>query len=119
MSIDAGPASFSALQVHPYHLEDATVLECTGPLTFEHTDLLKAQVRNLVPTARRIIVDLKGVARMDSAGLGTLVALYISARKGGCEFLLVNYNSSIRNLLGLSNLLSIFESCAQSGMRIP
>jgi anti-anti-sigma factor len=119
MSMNTGPASLSSLQVHPHRLEDATVLQCTGPLTFEQTDVLKAQVRNLIPTARRIIVDLKGVVRIDSAGLGTLVALYIAAKKGNCEFLLVNYNSSIRNLLGLSNLLSIFESCAQSGMRIP
>jgi len=47
------------------------------------------------------------------------VALYISAKKTHCEFLLANYNQSIKDLLGLTNLLAVFESTARSGLRIP
>lgn len=97
----------------------ATIVECKGRLTVEHSETMKSHVRNLLPGARQIIIDLKELNRMDSSGLGALVALYISAKKSGCELVLINYNKSIRDLLGLSNLLSVFESCAQSGMRLP
>jgi len=119
MSTNPAPTSVSGLQLHTYTWDDAMVVQCAGQLTIGHTDELKAQVRSLIPTAKRIILDLKGIGRMDSAGLGTLVALYISAKKANCHFLLTNYNPSIRKLLGLSNLLSVFEACAQSGMRFP
>ena len=119
MSTNPAPVPASALQFHTYSWHDATVVQCTGRLTIEHTDKLKAHVRSLMPNAKGIIIDLQSVDRMDSAGLGALVALYISAKKANCEFLLANYNQSIKALLGLTNLLSVFETCAQTGMRIP
>jgi len=119
MSTNPSPTPVSTLQLRSYPWGDATVVECTGQLTLENTERLKAHVRSLIPNAKSLILDLKGVGRMDSAGLGALVALYISMKKANCSFLLANYNSSIRSLLGLSNLLSVFESCAHSGMRFP
>jgi hypothetical protein len=32
---------------------------------------------------------------------------------------LINYNNSIKDLLGLTNLLSTFEACARNGIRLP
>jgi anti-anti-sigma factor len=119
MSTNPAPVSPSGLQLHTYQWENATVVQCTGRLTIEHSDELKSCVRALIPNAKGIVLDLKGVGRMDSAGLGALVALYISAKRANCEFRVANYNQSIKALLGLTNLLSVFETCAQSGMRIP
>lgn len=119
MSTNPAPVSPSGLQLRTYEWDKATVVECTGRLTVEHADELKSRVRALIPNAKGIILDLKGVGRMDSSGLGALVALYISAKKANCDFLVANYNQSIKALLGLTNLLSVFEACAQSGMRIP
>ena len=56
---------------------------------------------------------------MDSSGLGAIVGLYVSAKKLNCEFLLINYNSAIRDLLGVTNVLSMFEDCGRTGMRMP
>jgi anti-sigma B factor antagonist len=105
------------LQIHA--LEDATVIQCIGRLTAEHSETLKSRVRAVIPHAKRIVLDLKETHRMDSSGLGAIVAVYISAKKGNCEFLLVNYNKSVKDLLGLTNLLTVFETCAQSGTRLP
>lgn len=113
------PASPTGLHLYAYQWDKVTVVECTGRLTIEHSDELKSRVRALIPDAKGVILDLRGVGRMDSAGLGALVALYISAKKANCDFMVANYNQSIKALLGLTNLLSVFESCAQSGMRIP
>jgi|SRR5579863_7991840 len=113
----AAPLSTLTLQTRPW--EDAFIVQCKGRLTMEHSDAMKTHVRNLLPAKKRIILDLNEVSRMDSAGLGAIVAVYIAAKKGGCELVLINYNKSIKDLLGLTNLLAVFEGCAQSGMRLP
>jgi anti-anti-sigma factor len=115
--MQAAPKSTLILQTQPSG--DALIVQCKGRLTVEHCEAMKNHVRNLLPTTRRIVIDLQELARMDSSGLGTIVGLYISAKKCGCELILINYNKSVKELLGLTNLLSVFESCAQSGMRLP
>lgn len=119
MPMDSAAVPTSGLTLHTRTWGGAIIVDCKGRLTVEHSEAMKSHVRNLLPGARRIIIDLKELNRMDSSGLGTIVGLYISAKKSGCELVLINYNKSIRDLLGLSNLLSVFESCAQSGMRLP
>ena len=98
---------------------DATVIQCAGRLTAEHSEALKTHVKGLIPQAKRIVLDLKDVTRMDSSGLGAVVGIYTSARRAKCDFLLINYNKSVKDLLGITNLLSVFEACAQTGVRFP
>lgn len=98
--------------------DHGTVIKCFGSLTVENSSALTSDVKKMIPHARRIILDLNELNRMDSSGLGAIVGLYISARKVKCELVVINYNKSVRQLLGLTNLLSVFEACAQVG-RIP
>jgi anti-anti-sigma factor len=56
---------------------------------------------------------------MDSSGLGALVALYISAKGAKCQLQLVNLSPRIRDLLSLTNVLSVFEECGRCGTRMP
>ena len=99
--------------------DGATIVFCSGRLTTEHSDQLKKHGRDLAGQAKKLVLDFTEVARMDSSGLGALVGIYVSARKANCEFLLVNYNASVKDLLGITNLLSMFEDCARTGMRLP
>jgi len=91
------------------------VVECHGKLTAENAPLLRSEVRNMIPNQKRIILDLKEVPLMDSAGLGTIMGLYVSARTRRCAFELMNANQQIRELLGISNLLSLFEAAGRHG----
>ena len=86
---------------------DTTVIQCFGRLTLEQADALKSFGKNLIPQSKRIVLDLKEITRMDSAGLGAVVGLYVSARKANCDFLLINCNNSVKDLLRVSHLLSI------------
>jgi anti-sigma B factor antagonist len=119
MAPDPREAATTELRLQTHDQDDATVIECAGRLTLENTEALKSLGKSVIPQSKRLVVDLKEVTRMDSAGLGAVVGLYISARRAKCDFQLVNYNNSIRTLLGMTNLLSVFETCAQSGMRFP
>lgn len=116
---EASAVPLNELKLHTFAWEDAQVVQCSGRLTSEHSQALRKHVQTLLPSAKRIILDLKEVTRMDSSGLGAIVAVYVSAKKSKCPLTLVNYNKSIRELLGMANLLSIFEQCAEVDMRLP
>jgi anti-anti-sigma factor len=106
------------LTIKCYALEDAMVVECAGRLTMEHAPRLKTEVKPLIPHHKRIILDLGEVAFMDSSGVGTLVGLYISARNAGGKLEVCNMSKAVRDLLGMSHLLSVFEACGRYGMRM-
>ena len=119
MSAETAGSSAAAFRMRTDKREDATVIYCIGRLTSEHSDTLKKHVKEHVPHTKRIILDFNEVNRMDSSGLGAIVGLYVSAKKMNCELLLINYNKSIRDLLGITNVLSMFEDCARTGLRMP
>jgi anti-anti-sigma factor len=115
---DSAYGSARGFRVHSYPREDATVVECHGKLTVENAPLLKSEVRGMIPNQKRIILDLKEVPLMDSSGLGTIVGLYVSARTRRCALELTNANQQIRELFGISNLLSLFEPVGRDGGRM-
>ena len=119
MPAEPAPFSASGFIMRTETNDGATVIYCTGRLTSEHSDTLKKHARDLVPHAKRLVLDFKEILRMDSSGLGALVGIYVSAKKANCEFMLINYNSSIKDLLGITNVLSMFEDCARTGVRMP
>lgn len=109
MSPDPKEAASTGLRLETHQQDDATVIRCAGKLTLEHAEALRSLGRTLIPQSRRIVLDLKEVTRMDSAGLGAVVGLYVSARKAQCDLLLSNYNNSIEDLLRIAQLLSILS----------
>lgn len=70
---------------------------------------LSALVAEVLPTARRMIVDLSGVESIDSAGLGELVLTHLWAEAAGFELKFAGPRKSVRQLFELTNLVSIFD----------
>jgi anti-anti-sigma factor len=117
MSTEASPTR--GFHVHSYRAENAIVVECHGKLTLEHAPQLRNKIRTLMPEEKRIVLDLKDVPFMDSSGLGTLVTLYVSGRSRGCKLELINVSAALRTLLGMTNLLSLFEDVGRYGGKLP
>jgi len=84
-------------------------LVCRGRISTETSGLWKSEVKKLVPEHRLIIVDLGEVSYVDSSGLGTLLATYVSAKTSGCTIQLVHLNERVKELLRLSQLAAVFE----------
>jgi anti-sigma B factor antagonist len=105
--------------VHSHRTNDAVIVACHGKLTFEHAPQLRNKVRTLILEEKRIILDLKQVPFMDSSGLGTLVTLYVSGRARNCKLELTNVSGALRTLLGMTNLLSLFEQAGRYGGKFP
>ena len=97
---------------------DTAVVKCHGRLVAGTTEELYQEVKQLLPQARVVIVDLAELTYVNSSGLGTLVRLHASARKLGCEFKLLHLGKQLRNLLKLTNLLSAFGQVEDHGINI-
>lgn len=97
---------------------DVVTVKCHGRLVMGVCDVLSNKVRGLIPGSKRIVLDLTDLKQMDSMGLGTIVRLYVSAKAGGSCLVLVNMGARIRQLLGVTNLLSVLTDMCEQGVNI-
>jgi anti-sigma B factor antagonist len=80
-------------------------------------DRLYLEVSQLIPSSKRILLNLTDLTHMDSTGLGMLVRLYVSAKSAGCALQLFNIGRPIRQLLGATPLLPVFEVIGNNNIR--
>lgn len=99
--------------------ESEISVQCSGRLNSSNATVLKSHLKDLLPKTKHLVLDLTDLTQMDSSGLGAIVAVYISARNTGTTLELINLNARIRELFGLTNLLSVFETCGRYGTRMP
>ena len=88
-----------------------TVLSLTGDLDSFSTNYLKEQLGKLFADSKyEIVIDLKNVDFVDSAGLGQLVsALKLCVHHQG-NLMLVGANESITDLLRITKLDTVFRA---------
>lgn len=73
--------------------------------------LLKDKVNSLVQQGyKNILIDLSGVAYVDSAGLGQLVQCYVTAKNRGGSLKLLNVTKRLNDLLVVTKLVTVFET---------
>jgi len=118
MSTEAREISVSGLNVRTEREDDIGVVVCSGRLTAENSGDFKNLVKGMIPHEKRLLIDMGEVTRMDSAGLGALVGIYVSAKHASCELVLINMSKPVRDLLGISQLISVFEACGKFGTRM-
>jgi anti-sigma B factor antagonist len=88
----------------------AIVLHCQGRLIFRNeAHALARTVSEILPLARRMVVDLAGVEAVDSAGLGELVLLHMWADAGGYLLKFAGARKAVRQVLELTNLVEVLE----------
>lgn len=90
---------------------EITILRLTGRLELEEGDLLfRDFVNRLVAEGRlKIVLDLKDVTRIDSAGIGMLVSKFLSVQKRGGAIKLLNLTSRSDHLMDITRLATVFE----------
>jgi anti-anti-sigma factor len=106
-----------ALRVEP--VNGGATVHCAGRLTLQSASRLRYEVKRLLPDARVVTIDLTDVTLMDSVGLGTIAALYASAKTAGCELHLVNISPRIREIFSVTRVLSLFEPAGSSNIKMP
>ena len=88
-----------------------TVVKCHGKLISENAEEIREVVRPLILRGGQIALDFADLEYLDSAGLGAIVGLKVSAiSRGLCVLELWNLTPRVRKLLTLTNLLQLFSS---------
>jgi anti-sigma B factor antagonist len=92
-------------------VDDVTILQLIGRLELEDGDTtLRDAINALVAEGRaKIVLDLKEVTRLDSAGIGMLVSKLLTARRGGGNLKLLNPTARTDRLMEITKLNTIFE----------
>lgn len=93
------------------HAGGAVVLHCQGRIIFgPEARALSDIVADVLPSARRMVIDLSGIESIDSAGLGELVLLHMWAEAAGYALKFASPRKSVRQLLELTNLSAVFDA---------
>ena len=89
-----------------------TFLALSGRLVLDDGDvLLRQRVDDLVARGQlRIVADLTELDYVDSAGIGVLIAKYLSVRRNGGDLKLLRLSLRTHHALEITHLLTVFET---------
>ena len=91
-------------------IDGVIVVYLSGAIFFgEESASLRILVKDLLNKSRQIVFDLGNVTHIDSGGLGTLVAVYASARKAGGDIKFANLGNRTKEVLQITKLVTVFE----------
>jgi anti-anti-sigma factor len=90
---------------------NVTILRMSGRFELDDGDVaFRNYIDRLVAEGRVwIVLDLERVVRIDSAGIGMLVAKFLSARKRGGSVKLLHLTAHSGHLLQITRLNTVFE----------
>lgn len=83
-------------------------LVCRGRITMETASQFRSEIETLAPKHKFLEADLGGIHFVDSEGLGSILGTYILALSHGCDLILVNVNSGVKDLLDITRLEAVF-----------
>jgi anti-anti-sigma factor len=114
----AEPAVAKHLSISVDGGREVPVVKCSGRLVAGDTERFYNDLKQLMATHKRIVVDFAEVPHLDSSGLGTLARLYVHAKSVGSVVEIVNIGKSVRSLLGITHMLQVFQMVGESGIRM-
>ena len=95
------------------HREGVIVLDVDGRIIGSESLALKNIIDDEINNAKagdvRMLLNMKKVRAMDSAGLGIVIAAYTTIQRRGGRIALLNVSGNINNLIVISKLFTIFD----------
>ncbi len=92
-------------------VNNVVIIDTIGELRLgEGTNAVRGVVGELLGQGyRNILLNLRDVRHIDSAGVGELMSCYTSVRNQGGHLKLMNLSKNVHNLLQITKLYTIFE----------
>ena len=90
---------------------DITILEPKGKITIGKGDVaLRDSIQEALDSgATKILIDLSSTKRMDSSGMGELVAARAKVTDHRAELKLMRLPKRIQNVLGIAQLITAYD----------
>jgi anti-sigma B factor antagonist len=101
------------MQLEQRIVGNVAIVTVTGDITMTRDGnvLLKDKVQSLLLQGHKnLLLDLGGVAHVDSAGLGELVHAWASTKNRGGSLKLLNATKRLHDLLVVTRLLTVFDA---------
>jgi anti-sigma B factor antagonist len=99
------------LNISTKQIGDVSLVALKGRIVLgEGSSSLRERIKSLVGDGeKKIVLNMANVTYIDSAGLGTLVAAHVSAKKEGTVLLLSDLGNKFHEVLQVTRLLTIFN----------
>ena len=99
------------LDIQTREVNGVTLVELSGKIILgEESSALREKVKDLIASGKtKILLNLARISFIDSAGVGTLVSAYTSARSQGGEVKLSSLTKKFRETLQVTRLLTVVE----------
>lgn len=99
------------LQIGERNVDEVTVLDLQGRLVLDETEHFRRRVDDLVQKDRlKVLLNLKDVTYIDSAGVGMMVGKYLSLRRKGGDVKLLHLSPRSHRVMTITKLLTVFEA---------
>ena len=96
-----------------------TIVDIDGRIVLQECTSLRTLLNNLLACGRnKILVNLSGTSWVDTAGLAYLISGLVSARKQQGELKLLNLTNSVREVIRLAKLDTVFEIMDDEGAAV-
>jgi anti-sigma B factor antagonist len=88
-----------------------TILEPNGKIMGNSVSEFKKTIAPQIEASNkpRILINLEGVDKMDSSGLGVLIGAYAAAAQKQGRIGIIHVGKNIKNLIVISRLVRLFE----------
>jgi anti-sigma B factor antagonist len=100
----ANPLPISTLTLVTEKTPTEATIRCSGKITMENAGQLRDTARTLIAGSERLVLDFSDVSYLDSSGLGTIVGVYISAKRAKCQLKVINLNPRVKEIFTLTRL---------------
>ena len=101
-----------ALTAKTRRVGNVAIVDLSGKITLgENTGILRDELKSVLAQGNKnIILNMKQVGYVDSAGLGELVGAYTTATNQGGAVKLLNLEGKMRDLMQITKLHTIFPT---------
>lgn len=100
------------MKIRTRNEEGVTIIDLQGKLTIGEGDIALREAVDgaLRADAKKLLINLRGVGSMDSAGLGELVRTKATAARHGASIKLVHVEDKVAEVLQMTQLIGVFDT---------
>lgn len=92
-------------------VDGVAILDLKGRLVLDEVDLFRKRIDELIRQKRlSIVLNLREITYIDSAGVGMMVAKYLSVRRQGGDIKLLHLSPRSQRVMTITRLLTVFEA---------
>jgi anti-sigma B factor antagonist len=104
--------SASSLKIAERVVNAITILDISGRLVLDEGDVtFRDYIEDLLARERlQILLNLRDVSYIDSAGVGMMVAKYLTVRRAGGDMKLLHLTPRSNRVMSITKLLTVFEA---------